>query len=215
MLLSDGGHFENLASTRWSCAACRYIVVSDGSADPEGSYDDLGGAVRKIRIDFGIRIEFKHSFRILPRPDSLKQRGAYCAVGDIHYEDVDDPCSLQGDGYNPGVNPLTGKLIYIKPAVYGDEPRDVFNYAKSHGTFPHESTADQFFDEPQFESHRVLGFYILEKLFKEAERDTTHSPPAAVYDLEHFTARLEELAEQGQGAAQGQRGGGRDNGDDQ
>jgi hypothetical protein len=149
----------------------------DGSADPSGSYDDLGGAVRKIRIDFGIDIEFKREFKILSRPESLdKKGGAYCAVGDIHYERVDDTegehayCDL---ATREETNLLTGKLVYVKPAVYGDEPRDVFNYTKGHEDFPHESTADQFFDEPQFESHRMLGFHILEKLYEEAHEPVT------------------------------------------
>ena len=135
----------------------------DGSADPSGSYDDLGGAVRKIRIDFGIDIEFKKEFKILSRPNSLeKKSGAYCAVAEIHYERVDGDASGK-----------PGKLVYIKPAVYGDEPRDVFNYTQGHEDFPHESTADQFFDEPQFESHRMLGFHILEKLYREAQKPDT------------------------------------------
>ena len=37
---------------------CHYIVVSDAGQDPECSFADLGEAVRKIRIDFGIPIEF-------------------------------------------------------------------------------------------------------------------------------------------------------------
>ncbi|HEV7894041.1 MAG TPA: hypothetical protein VGP08_25725 [Pyrinomonadaceae bacterium] len=163
VLLSDGGHFENLGLYEMVLRRCRYIFVVDGSADPSGSYDDLGGAVRKIRVDFGIDIEFKKEFKILSRPESLdKKGGAYCAVGDIHYERVD------GDAAGE-----PGKLVYIKPAVYGDEPRDVFNYTKGHEDFPHESTADQFFDEPQFESHRMLGFHILEKLYEESREPVT------------------------------------------
>jgi hypothetical protein len=175
VLLSDGGHFENLGLYEMVLRRCRYIFVVDGSADPSGSYDDLGGAVRKIRIDFGIDIEFRSAFRILSRPESLeKKSGPYCAVGDIHYERV--------DGEAAGG---PGKLIYIKPAVYGDEPRDVFNYTQGHLEFPHESTADQFFDEPQFESHRMLGFHILETLFGRAHDVGT---------LKEFVERLDGAA---------------------
>jgi len=162
VLLSDGGHFENLGLYEMVLRRCRNIVVVDGSADPEGAYDDLGGAVRKIRIDFGIPIDFTdRRFPILSRPDSEKEAGGYYAVGRIRYPAVD------GDGA------VDGKLVYIKPAVYYTEPRDVFNYAKGDPSFPHESTADQFFDEPQFESHRMLGSYILDRLLDAAgEPDT-------------------------------------------
>jgi hypothetical protein len=198
VLLSDGGHFENLGLYEMVLRRCGCIFVVDGSADPEGVYDDLGGAVRKIRIDFGIRVEFRQSFRIFPRPKSLKKRGVYCAVGDIHYEDVDDPRG-EHEQTDPvtgrKTNGLTGKLIYIKPAVYGDEPRDIFNYAKGHPDFPHESTADQFFDEPQFESHRMLGFHILEQLIGGLPISSPPlSSPPAPQDLCRLVEQIEELA---------------------
>jgi hypothetical protein len=39
-------------------------------------------------------------------------------------------------------------------------PDDVWEYFDKHKTFPHQSTADQWFDELQFESYRALGEYI-------------------------------------------------------
>jgi hypothetical protein len=33
---------------------------------------------------------------------------------------------------------------------------------KTNPTFPHESMADQFFSESQFESYRMLGAYTME-----------------------------------------------------
>jgi hypothetical protein len=55
-------------------------------------------------------------------------------------------------------------LIYIKPACYGDEPRDICEYFKRSETFPYESTSDQFFSESQFESYRMLGTHTMDKL---------------------------------------------------
>jgi hypothetical protein len=151
--LSDGGHFENLGLYEMVLRRCHYIVVSDAGEDPECSFADLGEAVRKIRIDFGIPIEFA-STGIYPRGeiDARKSPGHRCAIGRICYSSVD------------GQNAPDGILIYIKPACYGDEPRDIYEYFKTHKTFPHESTADQFFSESQFESYRMLGAHTLEKL---------------------------------------------------
>ena len=64
-----------------------------------------------------------------------------------------------------------GIIIYIKPACYGDEPRDIYEYFKGSETFPHESTADQFFSESQFESYRMLGAYTMEILCNECGGD--------------------------------------------
>jgi hypothetical protein len=62
-------------------------------------------------------------------------------------------------------------LLYIKASLTGDEPADLTNYHKCHPDFPHQSTAEQFFDEDQWESYRKLGAHIGTKLFE------TDQPP--------------------------------------
>ena len=165
--LSDGGHFENLGLYEMVLRRCHYIVVSDAGEDPDCSFADLGEAIRKIRIDFGIPIEFDQ-MNIYPRSqiDALKnagQKGYNCAIGHIRYSAVD-----------PEVNEKKapdGIIIYIKPACYGDEPRDIYEYFKKSETFPHESTSDQFFSESQFESYRMLGLYTMQNLCKNSVKD--------------------------------------------
>ena len=158
--LSDGGHFENLGLYEMVLRRCHYIVVSDAGEDPTCSFADLGEAVRKIRIDFGISIEFgPMSIYSRTEVDELKCTGHNCAIGRIRYSMVD------GDAAEDGV------LIYIKPACYGDEPRDIYEYFKSNRAFPHESTKDQFFSESQFESYRMLGVHTMERLCAECSGD--------------------------------------------
>lgn len=55
-----------------------------------------------------------------------------------------------------------GELLYIQPTLCAArrEPVDVLNYSSNHPGFPHQSPADQFFDESQFESSRQLGLHI-------------------------------------------------------
>jgi predicted metal-binding protein len=135
-------------------------VVSDAGQDPECSFADLGEAVRKIRIDFGIPIEFG-PMSIYPRSqiDALKGPGHNCAIGRIRYSVVD--VSAAPDGV----------IVYIKPACYGDEPRDIYEYFKRSETFPHECTTGQFFSESQFESYRMLAAYTMEKLCADCAGD--------------------------------------------
>lgn len=161
--LSDGGHFENLGLYEMVLRRCHYIVVSDAGQDPVCSFADLGGAVRKIRIDLGIPIEFE-SMSIFSRRDEIKDKsGRSCAVGRIRYSVVDQ---VKG-----GPKIEDGVLIYIKPACYGDEPRDIYEYFKGNEAFPHESTADQFFSESQFESYRMLGVHTMENICPEETAD--------------------------------------------
>jgi hypothetical protein len=152
--LSDGGHFENLGLYEMVLRRCHYIVVSDAGQDPLCSFADLGEAVRKIRIDLGIPIEFVDPISIFARSDQKEQnvQGRVCALGKIKYSAVD------------GTEIADGELVYIKPACYGEEPRDIYEYFKNHAAFPHEPTSDQFFSESQFESYRMLGIHSMEKV---------------------------------------------------
>ncbi|MGA8406505.1 MAG: patatin-like phospholipase family protein [Candidatus Acidiferrales bacterium] len=142
--LSDGGHFENLAMYELVKRRCALIIVCDAEADDTYCFGGLGNAIRKCRIDLGIDIELDVS-EIKPKKDG-KPSKKHFAVGKIHYENVD-------------LEAPTGTIIYFKASLTGDEPADVNNYAKTHATFPHESTVDQWFTETQFESYRLLGYH--------------------------------------------------------
>jgi hypothetical protein len=161
--LSDGGHFENLGLYEMVRRRCRFIVVSDAGCDPAGAFDDLGGAIRKIRIDFGIPIEFESGIPIYSRDKTNRPDDArYWAVGRILYSRADG-ANLTAQGSDAECD---GVLLYIKPAFYGCEPRDVYNYGTKTPAFPHEGTGNQFFGETQFESYRALGAYAVDQMCK-------------------------------------------------
>lgn len=158
--LSDGGHFENLALYEMVFRRCGLIVLVDAGCDPKYEYEDLAGAVRKIRNDLGIPITFSG----LPRPAGEKEPGSHYGIGTVHYTEVGED--------------RDGTIIYIKPVLTGDEDVDVRRYAAAHkkpkNPFPQQSTMDQFFDEAQFESYRKLGEHSVLKLFKQKGGSTTH-----------------------------------------
>ena len=56
-----------------------------------------------------------------------------------------------------------GYLLYLKSSITGDEGEIIREYRHGSPTFPHESTADQFFHEGQFEAYRALGQHIGEQ----------------------------------------------------
>jgi hypothetical protein len=156
--LSDGGHFENLGLYEMVLRRNRFIVVSDAGCDETCSLEDLGNAIRKIRIDLGIPIDFTGEFPIRARTTERDApAGRYWAFGRIRYTAVD---AVPGDDPDE----VDGVLLYVKPGVYGSEPRDVFNYAAAVAAFPHESTGDQFFSESQFESYRALGSHVMDEI---------------------------------------------------
>ncbi len=159
--LSDGGHFENLGLYEMVLRRNRFIVVSDASCDEKCTLEDLGNAIRKIRIDLGIPIDFADKFDVRARSHKVPATdGKYWALGRIRYSAVDK----RTNGPTGEADETDGLLLYIKPGFYGTEPRDVFNYATTQSAFPHESTADQFFSESQFESYRILGKHVLDTI---------------------------------------------------
>jgi hypothetical protein len=141
--LSDGGHFENLALYELIRRHCRYIVVSDCGADEDIKFDDLANAIRRVREDFGVQIELDvEPLRQGPDGNSIQ----HAVVGTIHYD------GLYGTD--------KGTLLYIKPTITGDEPADVLQHHSRYPHFPHDSTAEQFYNEAQWESYRALGEHI-------------------------------------------------------
>jgi hypothetical protein len=155
--LSDGGHFENLGLYEMVARRCRWIVVSDAGCDADYAFQDLGNAIRKIRIDLGIPIEFPAGVAIDKAHAGNGNR--HGALGVIRYSAVDGEVA-------------DGVLLYVKATLSGDEPVDVRNYAMSHSDFPHETTANQWFGESQFESYRTLGVHTIATLAVGPDRET-------------------------------------------
>jgi len=59
--------------------------------------------------------------------------------------------------YNPDLPEEDGTIIYLKPALLESDPCDVLAYAIKDKAFPHDTTANQWFDEAHFENYRALG----------------------------------------------------------
>ena len=145
--LSDGGHFENLAVYELVRRQCKLIIASDASCDSEYAFGDLHNAIERCRTDFGVEIVLEGLGEIKPKPCSddpaACRSEAHFAVGKIRY--------------NPDAPEEDGTIIYLKPALVEGDPDDVLAYAKKDKSFPHDTTANQWFDEDHFESYRALG----------------------------------------------------------
>lgn len=139
--LSDGGQFENLGLYELVRRKCRWIIVSDATADPHRQFPDLGKAIELVRTDFGARLELDTAPLRVPAADGTYSAGF--TAGKILYADGTD-----------------GNVLYVKPTILENTPEDVLAYHRKHPTFPAQSTGDQFFDEQQFEAYRELGFQI-------------------------------------------------------
>jgi hypothetical protein len=158
ILLSDGGYVENLALYELVRRHCKYIIVSDCSADPAVAFDDLGNALRRIREDFGVDVDLDVE-PLRPGSDGVSRQ--HIAVGTIKYS-----------GTHPGI------LLYIKPSMTGDEPPDIQQYRARNAAFPHEVATDGFHDEAQWETYRRLGRHAAEHIFEFVRRDSMQTVTA-------------------------------------
>ncbi|HEV8144597.1 MAG TPA: patatin-like phospholipase family protein [Methylomirabilota bacterium] len=177
--LTDGGHFDNTGLYPLVERGCRYIVVVDDGADPEPCFEDMGDAIRRCRIDFGTEITLDASgFRktsghlVAGHEVALasitladgKKATVHYAVGTVRYATA----HLRTLGRDADAREASGTIIWIKPTITGDESVDVTQYSLQNGAFPQQSTADQWFDEAQFESYRRLGYHSIEHAFTAA-----------------------------------------------
>lgn len=148
--LSDGGHSENTAVYPLLEARCELIVMADCGADPDYKFQDLENLIRRARIDMNVDIRFikppQGSNALFGSLDDLASpySPACLALARIKYPDKD----------------LSGVLVLVKPNLTPGLPEDIYNYGRDNQDFPQESTADQFFDEAQWESYFSLGCHL-------------------------------------------------------
>ncbi len=171
VLLTDGGHFENLGVYELLRRRLKLVVVCDGTADAHYTFADLANALEKARADFGVLVDIASADLddLVPYPVGktgteassevpMAKRGylvapiRYAPVPGAHAAGPTDDCGL---------------LIYITTTFFKELDASLYGYRKAHPSFPDEPTSDQFFDEKQFESYRELGYQTAWRMMNE------------------------------------------------
>lgn len=151
--VSDGGHFENTGVYALLKREVELIVAVDCGADHNYSFNDLNNLVRLARIDFNAEIIFQQPEREIPTPSDL-DISSFGTLAEIAAADNSSFLMMARIEYASG---KIGHLLIIKPTIIGTLPLDLMNYKSGNPTFPQQTTADQFFDEAQWESYFCLG----------------------------------------------------------
>ena len=112
-------------------------------------FQGLVTLMRYARIDMGTEINIDLD-KLRRNKRGLSE--AHWSLGEIAY-----------------ANGEVGQLLYIKLSVTSDEPEYIRAYRSKHPKYPHESTADQFFGEDQFEAYRALGEHCCEGMLAGVE----------------------------------------------
>ena len=195
--LSDGGHFENLGLYELVRRRPRLIIVCDGAQDPDFAFEDLQCAQRRVTADFGatVKLTVAELERLIPCktdhrfPESdlrLAEKGYI--VGTIRYADEQ-----------------TATLIYLKTTLIENLPLALLGYRGANPAFPDQSTADQFFDEEQFEAYRELGFIIATAMMRDRDVQAAISEalgPEATWDAPEPAAAKSRAAPAARSGAQ-------------
>ena len=169
--VSDGGHHENLGVGSLFHRRCRFILAIDSSQDQEYEFADLATLIRWARVKHGVILEpvplekpdelpegIRHWNQLSPekagsRLDRKRLAERHFVLLRIHYPD-----RPKEEG---------SWLVYVKASLTGDEPVDLLRYAERDEDFPHNSTADQFYDPDRFESYRQLGEHLIDSVVHE------------------------------------------------
>lgn len=188
--LSDGGHFENLGVYELFRRRCRYIVaVSSDIESIEGTdaLGNLGTALRMARVDFGVEVNIPSLKPLLRNPETGRVL-SYFAVGKIRYG------SVAGDGDVP---PPEGTFVLIKTGLVEDSlTADLVQYLAGNPMFPYDSTLDQQFDQPQFESYRHLGYLAGQSVSRKASTWPEQAGPPPAGWPQPLAARFQALREE-------------------
>lgn len=172
--LSDGGHYENTAAYELLRQARRvkFMVVCDNGCDPHYQFGDLANLIRLARIDYRMEIEVDTA---ITRHESLARYFGTPEDFSAANPQRNEKCALllnvyrEGDGKS-GRTPDC-RIVVLKPRLIDSMPVDLREYQLTHAEFPQEPTADQFFDEAQWESYRCLGYCIGRKIFGTRHED--------------------------------------------
>ena len=172
--ISDGGHIENLGVMELLRRKCRLILAVDAGADPDYVFADLENLTIRARNELGIDIRFRADQ--VPE-DIIKPRPSYgysqkrFAIADLYQLWDKVPDYGGGETIEHYKDKKIGTLVYVKLSVTAPQGRPdisksdflkygTYKYKIYHPAFPHESTADQFFDPVQWESYYQLGQFI-------------------------------------------------------
>ena len=172
--LSDGGHTgDNLGLIPLIQRKCQVIYLADFEEDESYTFSSFSQAVKQAEANYGTRIRIDLSPLV---PSNRKSKGPKTSVSSAVLGEVEYP-----DG-------AKGILVYMKSAIrWAEHERESdfpasdrppvlsANYFQTNPLFPHQPTADQYFNEVQFEAYRLLGEDIGEQALRLSNRAGVNS----------------------------------------
>jgi hypothetical protein len=142
LYITDGGHTDNSGVFELLRRQCSTIIAIDSEADRDRLFDNIVYVTELARSRLNIEITL--SCRTVG-----VDGGTHCAIADINYPQ------------SKSAPKKSGRLLYCKLSLTGDENLDLLSRSRATGDFPYHSTMNQNYDELLFNAYRVLGTHIV------------------------------------------------------
>lgn len=158
--VSDGGFYDNLGLIELFRRRCTTICCIDASADSPPVAATVAQVVGLAYQELGVRVHLDDApFATTPgsgkpptdRPNlpGLDQRMSETGVMRVRFT-YPPESGLPADR-------RTGTLVVAKALLWPSLPYQLQAYAVDNPVFPHDSTADQWFDDGQYGAYTALG----------------------------------------------------------
>jgi hypothetical protein len=186
VLVTDGGHYENLGLVELLRHRVRTVYCIDASGDRPPMANALAEAISLAREELGITITLDDPLHLIPGgAEPLDPRSPLAALNDRLCRSAIVTGRIQ---YPPGMSlpdgSHEGRIVVAKTTLTRDMDYHLLAYAIKNPVFPRDSTADQWFDYEQFNNYEALGRHIgnaaaAPKQWKDTRNRTAHGedPP--------------------------------------
>ncbi|MET8769779.1 hypothetical protein [Streptomyces sp. NPDC004658] len=183
LLVTDGGHYENLGLVELLRHGVTTAVCVDASGGSGAFAPALGEAITLAREELGVEIRIAREDwqklvpgsapPLTPQPPQPTQPPPPNPLAALDLR-LSADCVVEGEIVYP--RPLVdergrrlgtrGRLIVARASLTPDMPYALLAYAQANRVFPYDGTSDQWFDSRRFDAYQALGHWIGERVAK-------------------------------------------------
>lgn len=172
LLVTDGGHYDNLGLMELLRRRCKVIYCIDASDASQPLVNALSGAIALAREELGVEITpAEEAFDLVPGSgEQFKPATSFAALNlllakrQVMIADVTYPAVAQSPGHDGAASgsheEAHGQIVFAQAVLTSDTPYQLLDFPQVNPGFPHDSTGDQFFNAAQFDSYQELGYLI-------------------------------------------------------
>lgn len=176
--VTDGGFYDNLGLVELFRRGCTRIYCVDASGDSPPAATTLAQALTRAYQELGVRSDLDvdtWKTATIGSGEKLIPADALAALSNR----LSSTGIITGSFSYPASGPFagrTGTLVVAKASLWAGLPYSLMAYAQGSSSFPHDSTADQWFDDRQYAAYTELGRHLGEAAVTAMETATAPGP---------------------------------------